>query len=52
MDETYVSLANFAQTGGLLYFMAVFAAIVVYAVWPGNKKRFDEASSIPLREDD
>ncbi|WP_068318058.1 cbb3-type cytochrome c oxidase subunit 3 [Polycladidibacter hongkongensis] len=52
MDATYTTLANFAQTGGLLYFMAIFAGVVVYAVWPSNKEQFDAAKNIPLREDD
>ncbi|MFY9600595.1 MAG: cbb3-type cytochrome c oxidase subunit 3 [Pseudolabrys sp.] len=25
--------------------------VLVYALWPSRKKRFDEASRIPLRED-
>jgi cytochrome c oxidase cbb3-type subunit 4 len=47
----YDRLAQFAQTWGLLYFVILFAIVLVYALWPGNKKRFDEASKIPLRED-
>ncbi|OKL42656.1 cbb3-type cytochrome oxidase subunit 3 [Pseudovibrio exalbescens] len=52
MESTYNILASFAQTGGLLYFMAIFAGVVIYAVWPGNKERFDDAAQIPFREDD
>jgi len=51
MNATYESVAAFAQTWGLLYFVALFAAVLIYALWPSNKKRFDEAASIPLRED-
>jgi cytochrome c oxidase cbb3-type subunit 4 len=51
MSETYRQLAGFAQTWGLLYFVAVFLAVVAYALWPSNKKKFDDASRIPLRED-
>ena len=29
---------------------AAFLGIVAYAVYPGNRKRFDEASRIPLDE--
>jgi cytochrome c oxidase cbb3-type subunit 4 len=32
-------------------FVAIFIAIVTYALWPRNKKAFDEASRMPLRED-
>jgi cytochrome c oxidase cbb3-type subunit 4 len=44
-------LAGFAQTWGLAYFIAVFFVVVVYALWPSSKSRFDEAARIPLRED-
>ena len=41
--------AAFAQTWGLVYFVAMFLAVVVYALWPKNRKRFDDAARIPLR---
>lgn len=47
----YETTASFAQTWGLLYFVAIFAGVLVYALWPANKTRFDEASRMPLRED-
>ena len=47
----YNELANFAQTWGLLYFVAIFIGILVYVMWPKNKKRFNDAANIPLRED-
>ena len=51
MSTTYSTLAQFAQNWGLLYFVAVFAAVVVYALWPSRKSKFDEAARMPLRED-
>jgi cytochrome c oxidase cbb3-type subunit 4 len=51
MSETYKMLAEFAQTWGLLYFVAIFLIVLVYALWPSRKKQFDEAARIPLRED-
>jgi cytochrome c oxidase cbb3-type subunit IV len=51
MTETYRQFAEFAQTWGLIYFVGVFLAVVAYAFWPSNKKKFDEASRIPLDED-
>ena len=51
MIETYKMLANFAQTWGLLYFVAVFAAVVAYAFWPSNRAGFEDAARVPLRED-
>lgn len=49
--DSYAALAGFAQTWGLVYFVAIFLAIVVYALWPKNRARFDDAAQIPLRED-
>jgi cytochrome c oxidase cbb3-type subunit 4 len=51
MIDTYKQLANFAQTWGLVYFVTVFALALVYALWPSNKGRFDDAARVPLRED-
>ncbi len=51
MDPTYRAAAEFAQTWGLVYFLAIFAVVLVYALKPSRKKQFDEAARIPLRED-
>ena len=32
-------------------FVAIFIAILLYALWPRNKSTFDAASKMPLRED-
>jgi cytochrome c oxidase cbb3-type subunit 4 len=48
---TYTALAEFAQTWGLLYFFAIFLGVLVYALWPSRKAKFDEAARMPLRED-
>lgn len=49
--QTYETLARFAQTWGLLYFVLMFAGVLVYALWPSNAKRFRDAAHMPLRED-
>ena len=51
MDPTYKAVAEFAQTWGLIYFVAIFLVVLIYALWPSRKKEFDEAARIPLRED-
>ena len=51
MSTTYLVLAQFAQTWGLLYFVAVFLGVVAYALWPSRGAKFDEAAHMPLRED-
>ncbi|MCB1490681.1 MAG: cbb3-type cytochrome c oxidase subunit 3 [Rhodobiaceae bacterium] len=47
----YEIVAKISQLGGMIYFVVLFGAVVAYALWPSNKKRFDEAASIPLKED-
>ena len=39
---TYNTVATFSQVTSLLMFIAMFAAVLVYALWPANGKRFDE----------
>jgi len=51
MSTTYGWLADLAQSAGIVYFLVLFGAVLVYAFWPKNAKRFEEASRMPLRED-
>ena len=51
MSATYLLLAQFAQTWGLVYFVAVFLAVLAYAMWPSRQQQFDEAAHIPLLKD-
>ena len=51
MNPLYQTLAEFAQTWGLLYFVAVFLVVLAYALWPSRQGQFDEAARTPLRED-
>ena len=48
---TYESVLAFSQTWGLIYFMAVFFAVLVYALRPSARGKFDDAAQIPLKED-
>jgi cytochrome c oxidase cbb3-type subunit 4 len=48
---TYEQVASITQVGALLLFVALFAGVLVYAFWPGNKKRFEEAARLPLEKD-
>ncbi len=47
----YENVASFAATYGLVYFIILFAVVVAYALWPGNKSKFDQAARLPLKED-
>jgi len=43
--------SDLVMTAWTPIFVAVFLAIVTYALWPRNKAAFDEAARMPLRED-
>ena len=49
--STYEFFSHFAQIWGLVYFMAIFAAVLAYALWPSRQQQFDELARVPLRED-
>jgi cytochrome c oxidase cbb3-type subunit 4 len=51
MDPTYRAVAEFAQTWGLAYFVVMFMAVLLYALWPSRKRQFEQAARIPLQED-
>lgn len=44
-------ISTFITTWWTPIFVAVFVGIVAYAIWPGNRKDFDAAAKMPLRED-
>ena len=48
---SYHDVAAFAQTWGLVYLCALFAGVLVYALWPGNREKFKRAARQPLQED-
>ena len=49
---TYEQVAGITQVAALLFFIALFVGVVVYAFWPGNKKRFEEDAKIPFKKND
>jgi len=44
-------IAHFAQTWGLVYLVVLFLVVLVYALWPGNARKFDRAARRPLDEE-
>ena len=48
---TYDGVVHFVKTWGMVYMLAIFAGAMIYALWPSSKKKFDDAASIPLKED-
>ena len=51
MSPSYEFFARLAQTWGLVYFFALFIAVLAYALWPSRQKQFDESARMPLLED-
>ena len=52
MSVTHDFLVGFSKSFGLFYLLALSAAVVLYAYWPSNKKRFDQAALSILADDD
>jgi cytochrome c oxidase cbb3-type subunit 4 len=51
VSPTYEFFAQIAQTWGLVYFVVLFVAVLIYALWPSRQKQVDETARLPLRED-
>lgn len=49
---TYETVAAFTQSLSLIIFFVLFFGVVAYAIWPGNRKKFEHASQIPLENDE
>lgn len=49
---TYEQATHLAQTWGLSLLVVCFALAVIYALWPGNKHKFDQAARSPLEDGD
>ena len=48
---SYEQVASITQVAALLLFVAIFIGVLIYAFWPGNKKRFEDAARLPLEKD-
>ena len=46
----YEEWSHFAQNWGTVYFVAIFAAALIYALWPRNNAAFRRAAQLPLNE--
>ena len=49
---TYHDLAGWSQIVAMAIFGTVMAGVLVYALRPGNKDRFDAAARLPLEKED
>ena len=48
---TYQDVSHFAQTWGLVYLIILFIGMLIYALRPSAKKKFEDAAMIPFKED-
>ena len=46
------TLVWFSKSYGVIYLMALFIAVIAYAYWPSNRKRFDRAAESVIRDED
>lgn len=47
MGSTY----TIVQLATLVVVSLTFGLIVLYVLWPGNRKQFDDAARVPFNED-
>ncbi|HKJ61501.1 MAG TPA: cbb3-type cytochrome c oxidase subunit 3 [Hyphomicrobiales bacterium] len=47
----YEEVRGIAGIAGMLLFIILFAGVLIYTFWPGNRKRFEHARYIPLEND-
>ncbi|RYC23193.1 cbb3-type cytochrome c oxidase subunit 3 [Ciceribacter ferrooxidans] len=52
MEFDHNSVVAFVKSWGLFYLVAMALGILIYALWPGNRKRFDRAKKSILDKDD
>jgi len=50
--QQYEAISRFAQQGGTIYFVVLFLAGVIYALWPRNKEAFQRLARLPLEDDE
>jgi cytochrome c oxidase cbb3-type subunit IV len=48
---SYDTIAKFSQVTSLLMFIAMFAVVVAYALWPSNKQKFEAVQRRALNLD-
>lgn len=46
------ALVLFSKQFALVWFFLLFVGILIWAFWPGNKKKFEDAGRMILDDDD
>ena len=49
---TYERVVELSVFWGMIFFIVLFLAVLVYTFWPASKQRFDDAAKIPFRENE
>jgi len=52
MNLQHIVLVIYAKTYGLFYLIAIFIGAVIYACWPSNKAKFDDAAKSIIDDED
>jgi len=52
MELGHQELVAISKSYGLFYMMIIFVGATVYAYWPSNKNKFDQAAKRILEDED
>lgn len=52
MSFEHETLVWFSKSFGLFYLVGLSLIVVIYAYWPSNQKRFDEAAEVIIIDED
>jgi len=52
MSLDHDTLVWFSKSFGLFYLIGLFVIVVVYAYWPSNRRRFEQAADAILHDED
>lgn len=52
MEINHQTLVAISKSYGLFYMMIIFVGATVYAYWPSNKNKFDQAGKSILKDED
>ena len=52
MDIDHNAMLAFAKSFGLFYLIALSIGVLIYAYWPSNKQRFDQAARNIIQDED
>ncbi len=44
----YETIVTITQSVALIFFILLFAGVVAYVFWPGNRDKFERAARIPF----